>query len=256
MVPGETSYTQYDRDITTAAVNWIQQHSHDNELPWVLYVSYICPHFPLTAPQQFYDLYRDVELPSPYDRDPETLLEHPVIDKMREFWNYIDYFDTDSEKEGLRNYYGLCSFLDDNVRQVMQALENSNAAENTQIVYTSDHGDMIGNHAIWAKCYMYEDSVGIPMVISGPGIEPGVNETPVSLVDIAATVELAVTGKRVKPGNGWQSRALHTFVGNPEPERVVLSEYHDGGSPLWLFHVANRSLEVYLFFGRASCFVV
>ena len=84
---------------------------------------------------------------------------------MRQFWNYADYFDYDSDIEGLKNYYGLCSFLDDNVTQVLTALEKSGQADNTQIIYTSDHGDMIGNHSIWGKCYMYEDSVGIPMIL-------------------------------------------------------------------------------------------
>jgi choline-sulfatase len=233
--PGETSYTQYDRDITTAAKNWLEQHSQSDRLPWVLYVSYICPHFPLSAPQKFYDLYQDVELPQPYDRDSSSILKHPVIDEMREFWDYADYFDANSEIEGLRNYYALCSFLDDNVRQVIEALDSSGQAENTQIIYTSDHGDMTGNHNIWGKCYMYEDSAGIPMVLSGAGIESGVNITPVSLVDMAATIEFAVTGKEIELLNGWQSQPLQSFIDSPDAERPVLSEYHDGGSPCGFF---------------------
>ncbi len=149
--PGETSYTQYDRDITAAAVNWLEQRAASDSQPWVLFVSFICPHFPLSAPQQFYDLYRDVELPEPYDLDANARLKHPVIDEMRQFWNYADYFDRNSEIEGLKNYYGLCSYLDDNVAQVLQALNRSGQADNTQVIYTSDHGDMIGNHGIWGS---------------------------------------------------------------------------------------------------------
>jgi len=229
--PGETSYTQYDRDITAAAVDWLQQRNSATGLPWVLFVSFICPHFPLSAPQQFYDLYRDVDLPGAYDRDAKTRLRHPVIDPMRGFWNYVDYFDDDSEIEGLRNYYALCSFLDDNVAQVLAALDESGQRDNTQVIYTSDHGDMIGNHAIWGKCYMYEDSVGIPMTLSGPGIDAGVNHTPVSLTDLASTIELAVGGDVPTVDGSWQGRPLQAFADRPEPERPILSEYHDGGSP-------------------------
>ncbi|MDH3763113.1 MAG: sulfatase-like hydrolase/transferase [Gammaproteobacteria bacterium] len=229
--PGETSYTQYDRDITAAAVEWLHNRSAAAGKPWVLFVSFICPHFPLSAPQQFYDLYRDVELPAPYDRDASERLRHPVIDQMREFWDYADYFNPVSEIEGLRNYYGLCSFLDDNIRQVLDALQNTGLADSTTTIYTSDHGDMIGNHGIWGKSYMYEDSVGIPMTLSGPGIGAGSNDTPVSLTDLAATVERAVGDKNVKSVADWQSRPLQDFVLGPEPERPVLSEYHDGGSP-------------------------
>jgi choline-sulfatase len=233
--PGETSYIQYDRDITVAAVNWLEQHKANDSKPWVLFVSFICPHFPLSAPQQFYDLYRDVELPEPYDRDAAKRLKHPVIDEMRRFWNYADYFDRDSEIEGLKNYYGLCSFLDDNIAQVLDALNRSGQADNTQIIYTSDHGDMIGNHGIWGKCYMYEDSAGVPLIFSGPGIGPSINDTPVSLTDMAATIEQAVHGAAIKVENSWQSQPLQAFVDSPDPERPILSEYHDGGSPCGFF---------------------
>ena len=229
--PGETSYTQYDRDITVAAVDWLQRPRPTTAAPWVLFVSFICPHFPLSAPQQFYDLYRDVDLPRAYDRDAQTRLRHPVIEDMRKFWNYVDHFDDDSEVEGLRNYYGLCSFLDDNIGQVLDALDNSGQRDNTQIIYTSDHGDMIGNHAIWGKCYMYEDSVGIPMTLSGPGIDAAVSSTPVSLTDLASTIELAVGGEVSATAGSWQGRPLQAFVDRPEPDRPILSEYHDGGSP-------------------------
>ena len=233
--PGETEYTQYDRDITAAAEAWLQQKRTGGGRPWVLFVSFISPHFPLSAPPEFYDLYRDIELPSPYDRDAQTRLRHPVIDQMREIWNYADYFDPQSEIEGLRNYYGLCSFVDANVARVLEALERSGFADDTQVIYTSDHGDMIGNHGIWGKCFMYEDSAGIPLTLTGPGIVPGQNPTPVSLTDIATTVEAAVGSEPVAAEHPWQGRPLAEFIARPEPGRPVLSEYHDGGSPCGVY---------------------
>ena len=234
--PGETSYTQYDRDITATAVQWLQTRVlQKSDKAWVLFVSFICPHYPLSAPEEFYNQYRDVELPHPYDFDPEKQVKHPVLDQMRKFWNYNDYFSEESQIEGLRNYYGLCSFMDDNIRQILDALEQSGSGDNTQIIYTSDHGDMTGNHGIWGKCYMYEDSVGIPMTLTGPGIESGVNKTPVSLTDMAATIENFVYGKSSDVSHAWQSRPIQHFIDDPEPERPVLSEYHDGGSPTGIF---------------------
>ena len=246
--PGETRYTQYDRDITAAAVDWLQQRTaQESEKPWVLFVSFICPHFPLTAPQRFFDLYRDVELPQPYDRNENTRLRHPVIDEMRKFWDYADYFDADSERLGLQNYYGLCSFLDDNVAQVLDALNSSGQAGNTQIVYTSDHGDMIGNHGIWAKSYMYEDSVGIPMTLTGPGIEAGVNPTPVSLTDLASTIEQAVGAAPAVADREWQGRPLQDFVARPEGDRLLISEYHDGGSPCGFYMLRHGRWKLVFF---------
>ena len=246
--PGESSYTQYDRKITREAVSWLNNRSAiENEKPWVLFVSFVSPHFPLTAPTEFYDLYRDVDLPHAYDTEPDGQLKHPVIDEMRQFWNYNDYFDVQKQVEGLRNYYGLCSFLDDNVGQVLKALEASGESNRTQIIYTSDHGDMIGNHGIWCKSYMYEDSVGIPLTLSGPGIASSVNLTPVSLIDMAATVEAFVTGEYLKPGKEWGSRPLQEFIQTPDSERIVISEYHDGGSPTGFFMLRKGDWKLVYF---------
>ena len=177
--PGETSYTQYDRDITSKAKHWISEQSiNRSDKPWVLFVSFICPHYPLVAPLEFYQLYENAKLPAAFDTDVNQQLKHPVIDQMRKFWDYNDYFNEVTQKEGLKNYYGLCSFVDDNVGQVIEALNASGMRDETQIIYTSDHGDMTGNHGIWCKSFMYEDSVGIPMILNGPGNEPGVNKNP------------------------------------------------------------------------------
>lgn len=250
--PGETSYTQYDRDITTASIDWLEQIGKaEPGKPWVLFVSFICPHFPRSAPQEFYDIYRDMELPEAFDSDASKHLRHPVLDRMRKFWNYNDYFDADAQCEGLKNYYALCSFVDDNIGQVMKAVDSNGHTENTQIIYTSDHGDMIGNHGIWCKSFMYEDSVGIPMTLSGPGVKPGVNPTPVSLIDMASTIEHSVCGSVAKNRLPWQGRALQSFADAPQPDRPVLSEYHDGGSPTGVY-MLRQGCWKYIYFAEGN----
>jgi choline-sulfatase len=192
-----------------------------------------------------------MDLPMAFDCDPGKQLKHPVIDAMRKFWNYNDYFDATLQIEGLRNYYGLCSFLDDNVAQVLSALDDSGQAGNTQIIYTSDHGDMIGNHGIWCKSFMYEDAVGIPMTLSGPGISPSTNDTPVSLIDLAATIECCAGGETTASEHAWQSRPLQQFADNAEPDRPILSEYHDGGSPCG-FYMLRRGPWKYVYYSEGN----
>ena len=114
---------------------------------------------------------------------------------------------------------------------VLDALRSSGQEESTQVIYTSDHGDMIGNHGIWCKSYMYEDSVGIPMTLTGPGIEPGVNPTPVSLTDLASTIALGVGSATRVASKKWQGTPLQLIAEAVDEERPVISEYHDGGSP-------------------------
>ncbi len=229
--PGESDYTRYDRRITERACAWLREEGGTEDGPWALFVSFVSPHFPLTAPQAFFDLYAGLDVPPPRN----GTVEHPVLREMRRFWDYDDYFEDDEARIlARRNYYGLCSFLDDNIRQVLAALDDSGQAERTTIVYTSDHGEMLGEQGFWTKSVMYEESVAVPMLLAGPGIPAGINPTPVSLNDLAATVEQAVApGPRavVEP---WEARPLQDFAARPEPERLVISEYHDGGSPTGL----------------------
>ncbi len=242
--PGETSYTRYDRDIAAAAVAWLELEAPRETKPWVLFVSFVSPHFPLSAPEAFFELYRDVELPVPFDRDPPAQADHPVESQMRAFWDYADHFTAESEPLGLKNYYGLCSFLDDHLGQVLGALERAGQRDDTLVLYTSDHGDLIGNHGIWGKSFMYEDSVGIPLIANGPGIAPATNPTPVTLADFAATVELAVGAEPARPHAAWRGRPLQDFFERPEPDRPALAEYHDGGSPCGVFMLRQGSWKL------------
>jgi len=232
---GESEYTQYDRRVTEKAAAWLKSAPRDGDRPWALFVSFISPHYPLTAPPEFHALYDGLEMPEPIDARPS----HPVLREMAKFWDYDRHFTPEARLEARRCYYALCSFLDDNIRKVLLALEESGQAENTTILYISDHGEMLGNHGLWTKSVMYEDSVAIPMLMAGPAIKAGRNDTPVSLTDVAATVDVAMGAepqfKPVTAGDGWQGRPLQAFIDRPEPDREILSEYHDGGSPTGFF---------------------
>ena len=229
--PGESSYTEYDRRVTEKARDWLGHAPRINDRPWVLFVSFVSPHYPLIAPQAFFDRYEGADIPDPVGVPPE----HPVLREMARFWDYDRYFNAETRRLARRCYYGLCSFLDDNIRQVLEALEDSGQSRDTTVLSISDHGEMLGNHGFWTKSLMYEDSVGIPLIMAGPGIGVGINHTPVSLTDIAATVETAVGSVPRLPAGDCLGRPLQGFVGTPEPDRVILSEYHDGGSPTGIF---------------------
>ena len=252
---GDTTYTEYDRAITDEACRWLRHYPRKiSNKPWVAFVSFVSPHYPLMAPDAFYDLYNGIQMPEfvGCDRRDEKP-RHPVLEEMARFWSYDDHFDEESRVKGQKGYFGLCSFLDDNIRQVLEALEDSAAARDTVVIYISDHGEMLGNHGFWGKSVMYEDSTGVPLMMAGPGVAHGVNSTPVSLTDIAATVE-DVTGFGVRQAKAtWQSRSLQGFVDQPDDERIVLSEYHDGGSPTGFFMIRQGDWKyVYYAGGHAA----
>lgn len=243
--PGSSAYAAYDRDIAACAVDWLSAAPAE---PWALFVSFVSPHYPLVSPPEFFEPYRDAEVPP---RVPVSG-SHPVIEEMRRFWDYDRHFADDAQRDlATRNYLGLVSFLDHNVGLVLGALERSGQRSNTVVIYTSDHGDMLGSHGFWAKSVMYEGSAAVPLMLAEPCSQPSVNPTPVSLIDVAATIEHCLgingvstrgldtsgadraggTGSAAAEPKPWQARALQGFVAAPEPQRPVLSEYHDGGAP-------------------------
>ena len=115
---GSSSYTNYDLAITTAATDWISAR-RDAERPWAAFVSLVSPHFPLTAPQQFYDLYADAD----FDLEPRPLPDHPEIWNLARFFDYERYFTADTRRAAMAGYFGLTSFLDDCVGRVLTALD-------------------------------------------------------------------------------------------------------------------------------------
>jgi choline-sulfatase len=136
-------------------------------------------------------------------------------------------------------YYGLTTFMDDCVGRVLASLDESGQAEDTVVIYISDHGDMMGDQGFWTKQVMYDASAGVPMIAAGPGLPAGRRVTTgTTLLDIAATA-VDVTGVE----HDEESRNLPGLslrdIANAEddPERTILSEYHDGGSTTGTFMV-------------------
>lgn len=229
---GESAYVAYDRAIATRAVDWIAAHAQ-NEQPWVLLVSFVSPHYPLTVPQEYWDLYEADAVAGRLAPEVQPVEEaHPHVQSMKKFFRYHDGFDGgpsgQAAIDGRRAYFGLCSFLDDQVGAVLASLDAAGAASDTHVIYTSDHGDMAGNRGLWAKSYMYEDSVGVPMIVRGPKVSTGiVNETPVNLIDIHPTVVALTAGQDDEESSG---QSLIALAASNDPQRITFSEYHDGGS--------------------------
>ena len=233
--PGDDQYTQYDQGVTRSACDWLQSAKNQtSDKPWALFVSWLRPHYPLTCPQEFYDLYPLEKMDQARFSQESERPSHPVLQAVRKNFDYEKHFTPETKQIARASYYGLCSFLDYQVGQVIEALESSGQAENTLIIYASDHGDHNGDRGLWTKMTMYDESASIPMIIVGPGIPNQKTVTTLSsLVDIYPTI-LEATGAtgddRARPGI-----ALQTIATSDHLERAILSEYHDGGSPTGMF---------------------
>ena len=218
--PGETEYTRYDRRVTAEACRWL---SNAPDQPWCTFVSYLSPHYPLIAPEEFYALYD----PAAFESGAETVPDHPILREIATFFDHDPYFTTRTRGIARAAYFGLCSFLDAQVGQVLQALEDSGQADDTLILFTSDHGELLGERGFWTKSTMYESAACVPLIAAGPGVDSGLTRTdPVSLIDLAPTICETV-------GTDAAGFSGHHLL-KPDTDRAVLSEYHDGGCSVGL----------------------
>ena len=188
--PGESVYTTYDRDITARAQVWLREEAPKfTDKPWVLFVSLVCPHFPLTAPPEHFFHYHDQDLPLPklYERRHQS--QHPFIEDYRRSLVYDEFFDTpDKLKRAQAGYLGLVSFVDENIGKVLAALDDAGLRDDTRVVYTTDHGDNLGNRGLWGKSVMYEEAAAY-MIRKGTHKLIYHVDYPLQLFDLAADPE-------------------------------------------------------------------
>jgi choline-sulfatase len=230
--PGESEYTQYDRGIADAAANWLKHSAPGHRgKPWALYVGFVSPHFPLIAPPRFYGLYPENQVPWPDLYGEAERPRHPFLDALRKCFCFDEAFDAGMVRRAIAAYFGLVSFLDDNIGKILRALDETGLSEVTRVIYASDHGDNLGARGLWGKSTMYEESAGIPLIAAGPGVPAGkVCDTPVTLADGFPTI-LQGLGTRPDPRDrDLPGVSLLDIARGLAPERTILSEYHAAGA--------------------------
>ena len=185
--PGHSTYLEYDARIAARAVDWLREHARDAK-PWVLFVSFVCPHPPYIAPPRLYDLYPLDRVPLPPQWRPGEEPDHPALVRMRDLFGYGP-LDEALLRNAIAAYYGACTYLDERIGEVLGALEENGLVESTRVLYTSDHGESLGARGLFGKFTMYEESAAVPLILAGPGAPAGHTvETPVSLIDCYPTI--------------------------------------------------------------------
>ena len=230
--PGESTYAAYDRNIRDGAVEWLTNHAARQNKPWCLFVSFVKPHFPLIAPAEFYAMYPPETLPMPRLAGPNDYPKHPSVSALRACMNYDDFFTPEKVRVALAAYFGMVSFLDDNIGRVLAALQSAGLSDSTRVVYSSDHGDNLGIRHMWGKSIHYEEAAAVPMIVAGPGVPAGKTcATPVTLVDVYPTILESVGLVPDALEERLPGRSLVAIAKEPyDPQRVALGEYHAAGS--------------------------
>ena len=141
--------------------------------------------------------------------------------------------DDAKRRRAISAYYALCTMMDGHVGAICATLEETGLAETTSVIYTSDHGEALGERSHWGKSNLYGECTQVPLVMAGPAVAAGATcDTPVNLIDLAPTFlsafGLAETGLR--------GRSLFEIAGAPpDPARASFSEYHAVGAPSGAF---------------------
>ena len=185
--------------VVRESLAWLREHEARSDAPWLLCASFSRPHFPLTAPRRYVDRFWDLPRGEPTDRftDPPVgvradTVDHPMVRAVRERAGGEDV-DERTRRFARACYFACVAFLDDVLGEFLALAERDGLLDDAIVVYTSDHGELAGEHGLWGKKTWHEASTRVPLVVATPDQRRGVNdahriETPVSLADLFPTL--------------------------------------------------------------------
>jgi arylsulfatase A-like enzyme len=239
--------------------------------PWMLSVNFLEPHPPYSGP--YNDLHDEEEAPLPRNYPGTEVEREPAwYSKLREKQRAIlerktlsseSFGPAGSEsrlKAGFqrlnRNYAGLCNQVDQSLARILWSLETSGQADNTIILFTSDHGEMGGSHSLIQKTVVYEEAMWVPLLLHVPfrqNRQISVRR-PVSQIDIVPTLLALLTGRTVEglPGQSWTGM----LSGDRKlGEDHVFLQWHDPeGGPSWRMVISPEGRKLALLEGDNSVF--
>ena len=190
---GQSAYQVHDEDVAAATVDYlnrlgVKKRAGQPAEPFSLSVGFILPHQPFVARREDYEYYYKNMFP-PKNPEPFGDHLHPHIKMWREASGIVEVSDEEIRRARAA-YWALVERMDILIGQILTALRQNDLEGNTLVVYTSDHGEQVGEHGLWWKQTFYEDSVKVPAILSWPGHLPaGVrSDRVISSLDINATM--------------------------------------------------------------------
>ena len=228
--PGQSAYEVHDEEVAECAVDHLDQigisrRAGGTSQPFSLTVGFMLPHAPFVARREDFVRYEG-RVPPPRTKGPNNAAEdHPFL----AWWRRETGAALVSEEEAMRAraaYWALVERLDSLIGRILRALHDNDLDENTIILYSSDHGEHLGEHGLWWKHTFFDESVRVPAILSWPGrIPAGLRfDGVVSSLDVGATLLDAMGAPSLPGANG---RSLLPFLVDETDawENVAFSEY-------------------------------
>ncbi|MGF6511143.1 choline-sulfatase [Paraburkholderia sp. 32] len=223
----------YDDEVARRAVQQIYDwRRYGDGRPLFMTVSFTQPHDPYVSTPEFWNLYKDEEIDEP--RVAEIELDKMDPHSRGLYFHYgLDKYNVTDEvyRRARHGYYAMISYIDQRVGELRAALEATGMAKDTILMFTSDHGDMVGERGLWFKKNLFEPALSIPLFFYDPRAKgPGRVKAPVSLVDVLPTLVDIANGDEKAIVTAYEGSSLLSLMKKDEPDRVVLAEHLDGGT--------------------------
>jgi len=250
-----TYQTDYDDEVGFEARRWLLDRGRDlaagDATPFCLVASYFHPHDPYVAKPEWWALYEGEDIPLPATTR-ELATEDPF---SRRVMDGIEASTTPMSDEEIlrarRAYLANVSYFDREIGEIVATLAEIGALENTLIVVTSDHGDMLGERGLWFKMSYFEHSARVPLVIAGPGVAPGPVADICSLIDLLPTFVDMAEGQIEDAGAPLDGRSLwglaqgQARTGENAPSGEAIGEYCAEMTP-WPVYMIRRGTLKYI----------
>jgi choline-sulfatase len=182
-----------EQNIIRESLAWLREHRHQSpDQPWFLCASFSRPHYPYTAPERYFDRYWPDNVPEPKTSYEEGTTDDPMVRSVRDLYG-VPEADEEEEMRARAGYFACVDYLDEMLEEFLLLLDAADFLENTIVVYTSDHGEMAGEHGVWGKNTWHESSSHVPLIFQLPEhrtdeVDSSSIETPVSLADLFPTL--------------------------------------------------------------------
>ncbi|MGI9515345.1 MAG: choline-sulfatase [Anderseniella sp.] len=245
-----TFQIDYDDEVGFAARRWLFDYARDkargHSAPFAMVASFIHPHDPYVARPEWWTLYHDEDIrmpefvPALEDQDP---FSRRLMDGIEA--SYVPL--TDEEvRRARRAYFANVSYFDSKVGELVRTLEETGERDNTIVIVTADHGDMLGERGLWYKMNFFEHSARVPLVMAGPGIAAGNARNACSLVDLMPTLVEIAGGDDSMFGEPIDGRSLMLLArGEPDPVDEAIGEYCAEMTP-WPVYMIRRGALKYI----------
>lgn len=179
---------QFDAFVARESIRFLRQNARK---PFFLVTSFLRPHDPFMPSKRFADMFRpeDMKLPETWGKVYLNTVPKEIRRSIERDAPTPELGDPEQAKRRIAYYYANLAQMDDNAGKVLAALRELKLEDDTIVLYTSDHGEMLGEHKLWNKFVFYESSARVPLLVRAPGMPAGgQNRTVVSNVDLMATL--------------------------------------------------------------------